>query len=325
MPADAAPAAELLSSVAGDDYYKILAIASGDRLCVDSSQQHIRSAYRKAALQLHPDKIGGEEESSIGSDGWNMVRLAYLVLSSPQRRARFDAGEAVSLDNLLTSDDAELDTLPIRTPSAPSIRLFKGHVKLVDHGNKISLYSPIIKNMSRKLKGNLRGDVSYISKNERAGNAINVIFHDGEWKWLRSKQDYTPDELATALETEQKLSRIGIEAFGLTAGHTQDWLKELEQEGIGHTPEGRASLTAAVHEGLKALPNPASSPADEAAGGADEPDGRSDDDGPPIRLLVTGEQAQILRLAAQTAAAKDDANTLEATGCKSMKRQFGIF
>ena len=73
-----------------------------------------------------------------------------------------------------------------------------------------------------------------------------------------------------------------------------------------------------MHEGLKALPSPASPTADEAVGGTDEPEGRSDDDGPPIRMLVTGEQAQILRLAAQTAAAKDDASTLEAAGYESM-------
>lgn len=321
MGAETTPVAELLTTVAVNDYYKILSIASGDSLCAESSQQLIRSAWRKAALRLHPDKVG-DEEGPLGSDGWNTVRQAYLVLSSPERRERFDAGELIDLDNLLTSDDAEVDTLPIRTPSAPSIRLFKGHTKLVDHGNKISLYSPIIKNMCRKLKGNRFGDVSYISKNERDGNAINVIFHDGAWKWLRSKRQYTPDELAVALETEQKLSRIGIEAFGLTAGHTQDWLKELEQEGFGHTPEGRASLMVAVHEGLKALPSPAHPHANEEVDGTDEPDSRSGDDGLPIRLLVTSEQAQI-RIAAQKAA-KDEALTLEAAGLESFKRQFGL-
>ncbi|KAF8585459.1 TPR-like protein [Ramaria rubella] len=62
------------------DYYKILGIPKD---CADSD---IKKAYRKQSLLHHPDKGGDEEKFKLASE-------AYNVLSDPQKRARYDAGE----------------------------------------------------------------------------------------------------------------------------------------------------------------------------------------------------------------------------------------
>lgn len=46
----------------------------------------IKAAYRKRSRKAHPDTGGSDEEMQ-------RVNAAYALLSSPERRARFDAGE----------------------------------------------------------------------------------------------------------------------------------------------------------------------------------------------------------------------------------------
>jgi len=62
------------------DYYKILEVSR------DCTEVEIKKAYRKGSLTHHPDK-GGDEEK------FKLVAEAYAVLSDPQRRERYDAGE----------------------------------------------------------------------------------------------------------------------------------------------------------------------------------------------------------------------------------------
>jgi len=53
----------------------------------DATEDEIRRAYRRAALQLHPDKNTRPGETELFLD----VTTAYKVLSNPQSRAEYDA------------------------------------------------------------------------------------------------------------------------------------------------------------------------------------------------------------------------------------------
>lgn len=70
------------------DYYKVLGVAR------DADERQIKSAYRKASKQYHPDKaakqgVGKEQaEKKMAS-----INEAYEVLSDPELRARFDSGD----------------------------------------------------------------------------------------------------------------------------------------------------------------------------------------------------------------------------------------
>lgn len=54
----------------------------------DASPDEIKRAYRRESARCHPDREGGSVEAQ------QRVNEAYAVLSDPERRARYDAGEA---------------------------------------------------------------------------------------------------------------------------------------------------------------------------------------------------------------------------------------
>lgn len=60
------------------DYYKILGVEKG------ASEDEIKKAFKKAAMQHHPDRQGGNEAK------FKEVNEAYQVLSDKDKRARYD-------------------------------------------------------------------------------------------------------------------------------------------------------------------------------------------------------------------------------------------
>lgn len=63
------------------DYYEILGVPR------DADADTIKKAYRKQALQFHPDKNPGNREAE---DRFKEAAAAYEVLSDPEKRARYD-------------------------------------------------------------------------------------------------------------------------------------------------------------------------------------------------------------------------------------------
>ena len=63
------------------DYYEVLGI---DR---NASPEDIKKAYRKKAIEYHPDKNPGDKEAE---EKFKEAAEAYDVLSDPQKRARYD-------------------------------------------------------------------------------------------------------------------------------------------------------------------------------------------------------------------------------------------
>ena len=64
------------------DYYEILGVARS------ASDQEIKSAYRKLALQHHPDRNHGNKEAE---ERFKEITAAYRVLADPKRRREYDA------------------------------------------------------------------------------------------------------------------------------------------------------------------------------------------------------------------------------------------
>lgn len=63
------------------DYYEVLGVSK------DASADEIKKAYRKKAIEFHPDKNPGDKEAE---DKFKEAAEAYDVLSNPDKRARYD-------------------------------------------------------------------------------------------------------------------------------------------------------------------------------------------------------------------------------------------
>ena len=63
------------------DYYEVLGVSR------QASDQEIKSAYRKLALQYHPDRNPGNHQAE---ESFKEAAEAYSVLSDSQKRAQYD-------------------------------------------------------------------------------------------------------------------------------------------------------------------------------------------------------------------------------------------
>ena len=63
------------------DYYEVLGVEK------TASVEEIKKAYRKKAIQFHPDKNPGDKQAE---ENFKEAAEAYDVLSDPQKRQRYD-------------------------------------------------------------------------------------------------------------------------------------------------------------------------------------------------------------------------------------------
>lgn len=78
------------------DPYKVLGLER------DATADQIKTAYRKAALKNHPDKVPADQKDTA-TQKFQQIALAYAILSSPNRRSLYDTTGSTS--ETLSQDD----------------------------------------------------------------------------------------------------------------------------------------------------------------------------------------------------------------------------
>jgi len=73
------------------DYYEILGVSK------DASPEQVKRAFRKLALQYHPDKNKGDKETE---QRFKEIANAYEVLSDPDKRKAYDSRGAAGVEDM---------------------------------------------------------------------------------------------------------------------------------------------------------------------------------------------------------------------------------
>jgi len=74
------------------DYYEVLGVSR------EASDQEIKSAYRRLAMQHHPDRNPSSQEES--EEKFKEITEAYTVIADPQKRATYDRFGHAGLGNM---------------------------------------------------------------------------------------------------------------------------------------------------------------------------------------------------------------------------------
>ena len=80
------------------DYYEILGVPR------NASKEEIKQAYRRLAMQYHPDRVPPEKKKEA-EEKFKEISEAYAVLSDDEKRAQYDRFGHAGIDSQYTYED----------------------------------------------------------------------------------------------------------------------------------------------------------------------------------------------------------------------------
>ncbi|CAK7565507.1 MAG: hypothetical protein SEPTF4163_003424 [Sporothrix epigloea] len=242
------------------DPYAVLGL---DRTNAPSTDQ-VKSAYRKAALRCHPDKVAPDQRDTAHVQ-FQEVALAYAVLSDPARRKRYDetgstADSIVDSDGFSWSDFYRAAFADAVNPDA--IEAFAAQYKHSDeeHDDVLAAYT--------RHKGDLDGVYESVMlsnvlvDDERFRGIIDAAIEAGD---VRPFRKYTNESTAAkklrlnaakseSREAEEYAKELGVhdKLFG-KKGDAQEGESTSAKSGKAEVKKGKKSKVDDSQAGLAAL------------------------------------------------------------------------
>ena len=81
------------------DYYEVLGISRS------ASAEEIKKAYRKLAMQFHPDRVTDPQEKKAAEEKFKEISEAYAVLNDPEKRKIYDTYGHEGVDSRFSTED----------------------------------------------------------------------------------------------------------------------------------------------------------------------------------------------------------------------------
>ncbi|CAK7226075.1 hypothetical protein SBRCBS47491_006105 [Sporothrix bragantina] len=212
------------------DPYAVLGL---DRAAAPTADQ-VKSAYRKAALRCHPDKVAPDQRETAHVQ-FQEVAFAYAVLSDPARRKRYDetgstAESVVDSDGFSWSDFYRAAFADAVNPDA--IETFAAQYKHSDeeHDDVLAAYTKYKGNMDGVYESVMLSDV--LADDERFRGIIDAAIEAGD---VKAFSKYTNETAASkkarlsaakneSREAEEYAKELGVhdKLFGNKNGDKKD-------------------------------------------------------------------------------------------------------
>lgn len=217
-------------------YYELLAIDK------DASEDEIKKAYRRKALELHPDRHHGDEERIKRTTAlFAEVQSAYEILSDPQERAWYDSHEDAILhghDTTTGGTTAEYEhTVGLTTAEDLTLLItrFNGKVEFTDapsgfFGFLHSTFTQLAKEEARAAYEQDLDPIDYPSfghKDDTHDDVVKIFY--ASWASFSTKKTFSwKDKYSTRGVGDRRTRRI------------------IEQENKRFRSDGKAEFNEAV-------------------------------------------------------------------------------
>lgn len=216
------------------DLYKILGINK------DATAKEIKGAYRKRANETHPDKQGDES-----AEEFKEVSMAYLVLSNPDKRKRYDDGDdpenlhaeqdhvtqklAQLFIQTLSSVDTKHQDVFLTMRSTLTKEKHKGLSAIRVGRSQIAQFTKDIKRVKKKkgkdnfFVGLIEGTIGMVKRDiEKITEAIGVVDRClakiDEYEWVVDKRPETNLHAGMLDDLRTRFGPFGSGPFGGTTG-----------------------------------------------------------------------------------------------------------
>jgi DnaJ family protein C protein 9 len=150
---DCGDAAEAAAAPATPDLYALLEVTR------DAPREVISKAYRKKALQYHPDR------NPEGAEVFKQLAIAYEILSDPERRAAYDATGSTAEEGAVTTASEEIERA-VRT----FIAAYRG-----SEDEAVDLAAAFAAHEGNLPKMLLHGDVTFVNDEGELDRIVAVV------------------------------------------------------------------------------------------------------------------------------------------------------